>query len=38
MNLSPRWVPFLRNNGIQSEHWSDVGDPTAPDSVILEWA
>lgn len=38
MNLSPEWVDVLRSNGYEAQHWSTVGDPRAPDYVIMEWA
>lgn len=38
MNLSPLWVEALLEGGIGAVHWSDVGDPTATDQVILAWA
>ncbi|HXU65620.1 MAG TPA: DUF5615 family PIN-like protein [Polyangia bacterium] len=38
MNLPPRWVEFLAANGIEAAHWSAVGDPRAPDAVIMKWA
>jgi predicted nuclease of predicted toxin-antitoxin system len=38
MNLSPLWVQFLVENGIEAIHWSTVGEPTAPDSQILNYA
>lgn len=38
MNLSPRWVGFLRDNGIEAVHWSTVGDPRARDAAIMAWA
>jgi len=38
MNLSPLWVGFLGDRGIEAVHWSTVGDVTASDSDILEWA
>jgi predicted nuclease of predicted toxin-antitoxin system len=38
MNLSPGWVRFLRDNGIEAVHWSTVGDPRASDAVIMAWA
>lgn len=38
MNLSPSWVPVLRANGFEAEHWSTVGDPRAADRQIMEWA
>jgi predicted nuclease of predicted toxin-antitoxin system len=38
MNLSPDWVPYLAQYGWQAIHWSTVGDPRAPDPLIMEWA
>lgn len=38
MNLSPRWVPLLLNEGWETVHWSSVGSPTASDSEIMEFA
>ncbi len=38
MNLSPRWAEVLAGNGFEVVHWSAVGDPRAPDRVIMEWA
>jgi predicted nuclease of predicted toxin-antitoxin system len=38
MNLSPAWVPFLREAGFDADHWSNVGAPTAPDRDIMQWA
>ncbi len=38
MNLSPRWVEVLRQAGWEAKHWVDVGDPRAPDRIIMEWA
>ena len=38
MNLTPVWVEFLAASGFESIHWSTVGDPTAPDGVILDYA
>jgi predicted nuclease of predicted toxin-antitoxin system len=38
MNLSPTWVPFLRAAGVDSVHWSQVGDPRAPDAELMRWA
>lgn len=38
MNLSPSWVEFLSDHGIEAVHWSSVGDGRAPDSQILKWA
>ncbi|HEX9619756.1 MAG TPA: DUF5615 family PIN-like protein [Polyangiaceae bacterium] len=30
MNLSPTWVPSLRQAGFDSVHWRDIGDVRAP--------
>ena len=38
MNLSPEWVVFLHQAGKQAEHWSTIGNPSAPDSEIFQWA
>lgn len=38
MNLSPAWVEVLREAGWETIHWSEVGQPTDPDEVILTWA
>jgi predicted nuclease of predicted toxin-antitoxin system len=38
MNLTPEWVQCLASNGIESVHWSNIGSPTAPDTVIMAWA
>jgi predicted nuclease of predicted toxin-antitoxin system len=38
MNLSPAWVPYLLVAGIESVHWSTVGDPRAKDSEVMAWA
>jgi predicted nuclease of predicted toxin-antitoxin system len=38
MNLSPAWVPFLRQAGFECVHWSEVGEGSAPDSKLMEWA
>lgn len=38
MNLSPDWIPFLRQHGYATVHWSTVGDPRALDPEIMQWA
>jgi predicted nuclease of predicted toxin-antitoxin system len=38
MNLSPRWIVALRGAGVEAEHWSEVGDPRAPDEKIMACA
>ena len=38
MNLSPDWVPTLKEGGHQVLHWRDVGAANAPDTEIMSWA
>jgi predicted nuclease of predicted toxin-antitoxin system len=38
MNLSPRWVIFLAENGFEATHWSSVGSANAPDTAIMAFA
>ncbi|MEL6718278.1 MAG: DUF5615 family PIN-like protein [Bacteroidota bacterium] len=38
MNLTPSWVDFLAENGIESIHWSSVGESNAPDYEIMSYA
>ncbi len=38
MNLSPEWLPHLREAGHEAVHWSHVGEQNAPDAVIMNWA
>ena len=38
MNISPRWAAVLNAGGHHAVHWSDVGDPAAPDSELFAWA
>jgi len=38
MNLSPRWVKLLTDNGFEALHWSAVEKVTASDSEIMAWA
>lgn len=38
MNLSPEWIPLLRENGFDALHWSAIGHPTAADDEVLQWA
>jgi len=38
MNLSPSWVPVLKQAGHTAIHWSKVGSAGAPDREILAWA
>ena len=38
MNLSPRWIGWLINAGIEAAHWSELGANNAPDSEIMAYA
>ncbi len=38
MNLSPAWVAALNELGWNAIHWSDIGEPQAPDEAIMAWA
>ncbi|HTV46921.1 MAG TPA: DUF5615 family PIN-like protein [Phycisphaerae bacterium] len=38
MNLSPFWVPLLRNAGYEAEHWSKLGPANATDIQIMTYA
>lgn len=38
MNLSPLWVKFFKDNGIEALHWSSIGAGDAPDEEIMSWA
>lgn len=38
MNLSPEWVDTFAAENIESVHWSNVGDPRAEDTEIMEYA
>ena len=38
MNLTPRWVPFLRNAGQEAAHWSSAGSISAKDGEICDYA
>jgi predicted nuclease of predicted toxin-antitoxin system len=39
LSLSPpHWVTLLTAQGWHAVHWSTVGVPTAPDTVIMSWA
>jgi len=38
MNLSPDWVPYLAERGIESVHWASVGSLGATDEAIIEHA
>ena len=38
MNLPPRWVQFFSDHGFKCDHWSNVGEYTAKDSVVMTYA
>jgi predicted nuclease of predicted toxin-antitoxin system len=38
MCLPPLWVQFFEEAEIESKHWTQIGDPKAPDSEIFSWA
>ena len=37
MNLSPRWVGLLTNQGVKAVHWSSLGPPNAADIEIMAY-
>ena len=38
MNLSPRWIVFLTQHGVEAIHWTAVGASTALDTEIMAYA
>src|SRR5579859_6706211 len=38
MNLSPGWVNFLTDRGIEAAHWSAIGAATSTDAEIMAFA
>ncbi len=36
--LPNSWAAWLRDLGIEAQHWRDVGAPSAPDTEIMRWA
>ena len=38
MNLSPRWIGLLVDNGIEAAHWSTLGANNEPDTEIMTYA
>ena len=38
VNLSPKWVDYLQQAGVDAVHWSAVGPLNAPDSEIMAHA
>lgn len=35
VNLTIDWVRFFAHEGIEAQHWTQVGDPRAEDTVIM---
>jgi len=38
MNLTPEWIPFLTEEGIEAVHWIALGHPRTPDPEIMAFA
>jgi predicted nuclease of predicted toxin-antitoxin system len=38
MNLSTEWISLLKGAGHEAMHWSEMGDPRAPDTALMQWA
>jgi predicted nuclease of predicted toxin-antitoxin system len=38
MNLSPKFMDVLINNGIDTTHWTKIGAPNAKDTEVMEYA
>lgn len=38
MNLSPDWIPMLQAWNWDARHWSEVGPPNSPDTLLMSWA
>ena len=38
MNLPPSLTAMLRSAGFTAVHWSEIGDPRAADTTVLDWA
>lgn len=38
MNLTVRWVEYLREAGFEADHWSALGRVSAPDQEICDYA
>jgi predicted nuclease of predicted toxin-antitoxin system len=37
-NLSPSWVEFLIEAGLEAVHWSAIGRGDADDAEVMQWA
>lgn len=35
IGLPPSWVATFAQHGIESRHWSEIGDPRAEDHIIM---
>ena len=38
VNLSRNWLSVLQGEGHDAVYWNDLGDPSAADSEIMDWA
>ena len=38
VNLAPAWVDVLKAQGFDAIHWTQVGDPRAPDVELMTYA
>jgi predicted nuclease of predicted toxin-antitoxin system len=38
MNLTPLWREPLEAAGHEAKHWSEVGEPSAADEILMEWS
>jgi predicted nuclease of predicted toxin-antitoxin system len=38
VNLAPAWVDVLQAHGYDAIHWTQVGDPRAPDVKLMSYA
>ena len=38
VNLPPAWVDVLARHGVEAVHWTQVGDPRAPDAALMAYA
>ena len=38
MNISPAWYEVFEKYGWESKHWSNVGDPSSPDTELFNYA
>jgi len=38
MNLSPKFADFMIKKGIDAVHWTEIGEPDAKDTELMEYA